>query len=63
MSTHKIQFHDKKISLNICFLELAGLKTEFELAMVNEPSVVELHVLRFDCIYIPSNMYTQRRLK
>ena len=23
MSTHNIQFHDKKISLNICFLELA----------------------------------------
>ena len=23
MSTHNIQFHDKKISLNICCLELA----------------------------------------
>ena len=23
MSTHNIQFHDKKISLNICFLELS----------------------------------------
>ena len=22
MSTHNIQFHDKKISLNICFLDL-----------------------------------------
>ena len=41
MSTHNIQFHDKiRISL--------GLKNEFELAMVNEPSVFEL--LRFDCI-------------
>ena len=23
LSTHNIQFHDKKISLNICFLELS----------------------------------------
>ena len=23
MSTYNIQFHDKKISLNICFLELS----------------------------------------
>ena len=46
MSTHNIQFHDKtrKQSLNICFLELwkaMGLKNEFELAKVNEPSVFE----------------------
>ena len=38
-----------KISLNICFLELrknfVGTQNEFELAMVNEPSVFEL--LRF----------------
>ena len=51
MNTHNIQFHDK-ISLIICFLELAEEfrrdKNEFELAMVNEPSVFEL--LRFDCI-------------
>ena len=46
MSTHNIQFHDKrrKTSLNICFLEyleefLYGLKHEFELAMIIEPSV------------------------
>ena len=52
MSTHNIQFHEK-VSLTFCFLELAkefcrDSKNEFELAMVNEPSVFEL--LRFDCI-------------
>ena len=44
----------KKISLNIWFLDLSEEsrrnKTDFELAMVNEPSVFEL--LRFDCTYI-----------
>ena len=51
MSTHNIQFHDKKKSLNICFLELSEEfrrdKNEFELAMVNEPSMFESS--RFDC--------------
>ena len=53
MSTH-IQFHDKKkSSLNICFLELSeefpgDSKNEFELVMVNVPSVFEL--LGFACI-------------
>ena len=45
---------NKKISLNICFLEISEEfrrdKTEFELAMVTEPSVFEL--LRFDYTYI-----------
>ena len=56
MSTHNKQFHDKirKKSVNICFLELTeklrrASKNEFELAMVNEPSVFELS--RFDCIF------------
>ena len=52
MSTHNIQFYDK-ISLNICFLQVAeefrwDSKNEFELAMANEPLVFKL--LRFDCI-------------
>ena len=52
MSTHNIQFYDKKISLNICFLELSeelrrDSKNEFKLAMVNEPSVFEIS--RLDC--------------
>ena len=52
---HTISWKTKNISLNICFLELSeefrkGLKNEFELAMVNEPSVFEPS--RFDCIYI-----------
>ena len=43
----------KKASLNICFLDpldkfRMDSKNQFELAMVNEPSVFEL--LRFDCI-------------
>ena len=49
------QFHDKneKISLYICFLSCRkkirrDSKNEFELTMVNEPSVFEL--TRFDCI-------------
>ena len=52
MSTQNIQFHDQnvKISQNICFLELPkGLKNEFQLAVVNEPSVFV--PLRFYCIY------------
>ena len=40
------------MSLNICFLELSEEflrdKNEFELTMVNEPSVFEL--LRFNCV-------------
>ena len=52
MSTHNIQFRDKKISLNICFLELLegfhrDSKNKFQSAMVNKPSVFKL--LRFDC--------------
>ena len=56
MRTHNIQFHNKirKTSLYTCtcFLELSkefrvDSKNEFELAMVNEPSVFE--VLCFDC--------------
>ena len=59
MSTHNILSHDKigkthKISLDTCFLELSEYfrrdTNEFELAMVNEPSVFEL--LRFDCNYL-----------
>ena len=44
MSANNIQFHHKrkKISINYCFLELPGLKSEFELAMVNESLVFEL---------------------
>ena len=51
MSTHNIQFHDKiKKILKYLFSSAIGrislgLKNEFELAMVNEPS-------RFDCIII-----------
>ena len=49
MSAHNIIFmmigNILKISLNICFLELSekmslGLKNEFELATVNESSVI-----------------------
>ena len=55
MSTHNIQLHDRvrkfHQNFNICFLKLseefAGTKTEFESAMVNEPSMFEL--LRFTC--------------
>ena len=50
MSTHNIQFHDKKRkSLNICFLELLeGLKKEFESSTVTEPSGFE--PLRLYCM-------------
>ena len=53
MSTHNIH-GSNTIYLNICFLWLSreftsGLKNEFELAMVNEPSVLES--LRFYCIW------------
>ena len=55
MSTHNIQFHDKIRKFPFIFVFLRairkislGLKNEFELAMVNEPSVFEL--LRFYCI-------------
>ena len=46
---------NEKISPNICFLELSeefrrDSKNEFELAMVNEPSVFELS--RFNCTII-----------
>ena len=54
MSTHNIQFYDeiKKNPTFFYFVAIGrtsqGLKNEFELAMVNAPSVFEL--LRFDCI-------------
>ena len=54
MSTHNIQFHDKIRKLPEIFVFLSyrknflRLKNEFELAMVNEPSVFEPS--RFDCI-------------
>ena len=51
MSTHNKQLHDKKIFLNICFLELSEEfprdSQMFESAVVNEPSVFE--PLRFNC--------------
>ena len=54
MSTNNIQFHDeaRKKSLYTFFFRTIGrislgLKNEFEIEMVNEPSVFEL--LRFDC--------------
>ena len=56
MSTHNIQFHDKIRKLLKYLFSWAtgrvsqGLKNEFELAMVNEPSVFEL--LNFDCTFI-----------
>ena len=51
MSTHNIQFHDKRKFL--CFLELSeefrtDSKMSLKSAMLNEPSVFEL--LRFDCM-------------
>ena len=56
MSTHNIEVHDKirefpwiLVSLSCRRISLA-LKNEFELAMVNEPSVFEL--LMFDCMYV-----------
>ena len=53
MSTLIIQFHEKKISLNICLFELLEEfrrdSKEFKLALVNKPSVFKL--LRFDCTY------------
>ena len=54
MSTYNAQFHDKirKIPEIFVFLScrknFVGTQKEFELAMVNEPSVFEL--LSFDCI-------------
>ena len=54
MNTHNIQFQDKirKFFLVFVFLScrknFVGTKNEFELTMVNEPSVFEL--LMFDCI-------------
>ena len=56
MSPHNIQFHDKikKNTKILVFLSyrknFVGLKNEFEIAVVNEPSVFEL--LRFDCIIL-----------
>ena len=53
MSTHSIQFHDKIRKFPNYLFSWAigrilwGLQTEFESAMVNEPSVFEL--LKFDC--------------
>ena len=53
MSTHNIQFHDRKENfLNFLFSGVLGrislgLENEFELAMVNESSAFEL--LRFAC--------------
>ena len=52
MSTHNIKFHDYLRQFPYIFVffsyrkNFAGTKNEFELAMVNEPSVFEL--LRFD---------------
>ena len=37
---------------------MEGLKNEFELAMVNEPSVFEL--LRFDCICILGRLFATK---
>ena len=54
MSTHNVQFRDKirnfpKYLFSCAIRSISwGLKNEFELVMVNEPSVIEL--LRFDCI-------------
>ena len=56
MSTNNIQFHDKTRTFSLIFVFMSYLKNfvgtqkEFELAMVNKPSVFEL--LRFDCIYL-----------
>ena len=53
MSTLNIQFHNKIRTVLLIFVSLSylrvsyGLKNEFELAMVNEPSVFKL--LRFYC--------------
>ena len=59
MSIYNIQFYDKKISVDICFLGLSeefrrDFKTEFELSKKNEPSVFEL--LRFDCIFSTNHL-------
>ena len=55
MSTHNIQFCDEIKKKNPTFFYFVaigrtsqGLKNEFELAMINEPSVFEL--LKFNCI-------------
>ena len=52
---HNIQFHDKMRKFPSIFVFFHartswGLKNEFELAMVNEPSVFELS--RFNCVYL-----------
>ena len=54
MSTHNIQFHDKIRKFPQIFVFLSyrkkivpGLKNEFQLDMIKEPSVFEL--LRFHC--------------
>ena len=53
MSTHNIQFHDKKKKIRKYMVSGAygrisqGLKNKFQSAMANKPSRFEL--LRFDC--------------
>ena len=56
---------NKKISLNIWFSGaigriLQGLKNEFELAIVNEPSVFEL--LWFDCSFLPIRFFKRKQI-
>ena len=61
IASMNIQFHDKKFSLNICFLELLeefrmDSKTSSK-AIVNEPSVFEPS--RFDCMVLSVNAFLQ----
>ena len=63
MSTLNIQFQDKIRKFPEIFIFLSyrknflGLKNEFELAIVNEPSVFEPS--RFDCMsYLPTGRGT-----
>ena len=62
MSTYNIQFRDKIRQFpKIYFLSyrknFVGLKKQFEIAMVNEPSVFEL--LRFDYFILFLPIYTE----
>ena len=57
MTTHNIQFHDKIRKFLYIFVfwscrnNFVDTKNEFQLSMVNKPSLFEL--LRFDCIGTP----------
>ena len=62
MSTHNIHFQDN--FLEDLFTGVIGrssyFKNEFESAMINQPSMVE--VLRFDCVHMLFSMEWENRM-